>query len=107
MQITSISFIQQSIIVGGWFRALALYANDRAQDDIEEHHQCMPKYFMRGLHKEDVLSVTHVEPNMLASASYDGDIFVWNLSIDRLMCRLNAWDEQGRNPQMVKDFCVK
>ncbi len=48
-----------------------------------------------------------IEPNILASASYDGVICVWNLSIDRLTCRLNAWDEQGRSPQMVKDVCMK
>ncbi len=106
-QVTSICFIGQNILVGGWFRALAIYSNSRVLDEEEEQHHCTPKYFMQGLHKEDVLSMVHIEPNILASASYDGVIYVWNLSIDRLTCRLNAWDEQGRSPQMVKDVCMK
>ena len=104
---TSICFTSQSIIVGGWFRTLALYPNSRVLDEENEQHQCTPKYFGHGFHREDVLSLALVEPNMLVSASYDGEIVVWNLTIDRLMCRLNAWDELGRSPLLASDFCIK
>lgn len=107
-QVSSICFTLNNIIVGGWFRALALYNNSRRSDDDADEHHTTPKYFGHRLHKEDVLSMTHVEPNMLASASYDGDIYVWDLNTDRVTNRLNAWDEQGRMPQsMAKETCLK
>lgn len=108
MQVTSICFTAESIIAGGWFRTLALYSNSRRLEDIVDDHNTTPKYFGHKLHKEDVLSMTHIEPSMLASASYDGDIFLWDLNIDRLTYRLNAWDELGRNPQkVVKDVSMR
>ena len=30
------------------------------------------------------------EPNLLVSASYDGDIVVWNADSERVMCKMNA-----------------
>lgn len=91
--------------MGGWFRALALYSNSRRLEDDDSEHHTTPKYFAHGLHKEDILCMTFIEPNMLASACYDGNIFVWDLNIDRLAVRLNAWDVEGRSPKCRSKDC--
>lgn len=44
---------------------------------------------MRG-HKEDILSVAQCPPNLLATASYDGQIIVWNMVSGHIFAHLNA-----------------
>ena len=80
-----------------------MYGNSRRLEDSSNEENITPKYFAHGLHKEDVLSLAFIEPNILVSASYDGNIFVWDMTIDRVLCRLNAWDEIGRQPQCLVD----
>lgn len=76
--------MKQRIIVGGWSRHLATYGDTRDPDDI------IPKYWGAGAHKDDILCMAYQEPNTLASASYDGDLIIWNLDVERSACRLNA-----------------
>ena len=110
-KVSCICFTTNSIIVGGWFRSLALYSNtsQKQQEISDSDHHTIPKYFGQNMHREDILSMAHIEPNMLASASYDGDIFVWDLNIDRVSTRLNAWDKEARGGplSMDKDLQLK
>ena len=41
-------------------------------------------------HKEDVLSVAQCPPNLLATASYDGEVIVWNMVSGHIFCHLQA-----------------
>ncbi len=41
-------------------------------------------------HKEDILCVAKSEVNLLATASYDGEIIVWNMVSGHIFCRLNS-----------------
>ena len=76
--------MKQRIIVGGWSRHLSTYGDTRDPDDV------IPKYWGAGAHKDDILCMAYQEPNTLASASYDGDLIIWNLDVERSACRLNA-----------------
>lgn len=91
VEVTSIIFTNQSLIVGGWNRCLAEYGATGEPDDI------VPKYWAVGVHKEDILCMAYEESNTLASASYDGNIAIWNLDMDRLICKLDRrnYDQSG------------
>uniref|UniRef100_A0A8B9S9B3 Uncharacterized protein n=1 Tax=Apteryx owenii TaxID=8824 RepID=A0A8B9S9B3_APTOW len=41
-------------------------------------------------HKEDILCVAHCPPTLLATASYDGEIIVWNMSSGCVCCKLHT-----------------
>lgn len=42
------------------------------------------------MHEDDILCLGHQEPHLLASGGYDGEIAVWNVDVERPICRLNA-----------------
>jgi len=42
------------------------------------------------LHKDDILDLSYCSPNLLATASFDGEILVWTLETEKLLLRLNA-----------------
>ena len=58
--------------------------------DTHEFDDVVPKYWGAGVHQDDVLCLSHQEPNLLASGGYDGEIAVWNMDKERPVCRLNA-----------------
>ncbi len=105
VEVTSIIFKNQRLIVGGWSRCLAVYGDTGEPDDI------VPKYWAVGVHKEDILCMAYKESNTLASASYDGNIAVWNLDMDRLICKLNRknCEQSERKTAILKssDSCNK
>ena len=41
-------------------------------------------------HKEDILSVAQCPPNLLATASYDGQVIVWNMVSGHIFAFLDA-----------------
>ena len=52
-----------------------------------------PKYWGGGIHHDDILCMAYQEPNVMASGSYDGDIVLWNVDVERSLHRLNANNE--------------
>lgn len=67
------------------------FRDDNIPDDV------VPKYWGNRGHKEDILCLAHCEPNVLVSASYDGDIIVWDVDGEKKLVRMNAYDEASRN----------
>ena len=55
-------------------------------DDDEDSRQWMMK------HNEDILSIAAYETSVVATSSYDGDIFIWSLETAHPLCLLNAND---------------
>ncbi len=41
-------------------------------------------------HKEDILSLSSYQNSLIATSSYDGDIYIWSLETAHPLCRLNA-----------------
>ena len=68
-----------------------LCRDDNIPDDV------VPKYWGNRGHREDILCLAHCEPNVLVSASYDGDIIVWDVDGEKKVVRMNAYDEASRN----------
>ena len=100
--------------MGGWNQLLSAYRCDIISltpstvlilwfpySDTREPDGSIPKCFGSGEHREDILSLAGQEPNLLASASYDGDILLWNLDSERCVGRLNAGCWETRLPRPV------
>lgn len=68
-----------------------LYRDDNVPENV------VPKYWGNRAHKEDILCLAYCEPNVLVSASYDGDIIVWDVDGEKKLVRMNAHDEASRN----------
>ena len=69
--------------------------------DTRDADGTVPKCFGGGEHREDILCLAGQEPNLLASASYDGDILLWNVDSERCVGRLNAGCPEKRRPRPV------
>jgi len=47
-------------------------------------------------HHEDILAVDFCPPNILATASFDGEIAIWSLETETLFKRLKRIRQEGR-----------
>ena len=81
--------------------------------DTYESDDLIPKYWGAGVHQDDILCLNHQEPNFLASGGYDGEIAVWNMDVEKPVCRLNASSLTGasaaggsRQSQPPQDLCT-
>ena len=70
---------------------IIIYRDDNLPDDV------VPKYWGHRGHKEDILCLAYCEPNLLASASYDGDIIVWDVDGEKKLIKINAYDTASRS----------
>lgn len=77
---------------------LLLYRDDNLPDDV------VPKYWGNRGHKEDILCLAHCEPNVLVSASYDGDIIVWDVDGEKKLVRMNAYDHASRDGNQLSAY---
>ncbi len=68
----------------------AIYRDTRETQDV------VPKCFGAGKHHDDILCMAYQEPKELVSASYDGDVVLWNINAERVICKLNASEECSR-----------
>ncbi|KAL4229841.1 hypothetical protein ACF0H5_010233 [Mactra antiquata] len=80
-------------IVGvGWDRRINIYSDDLSDSNIHHVQSPLPNWhddIKRG-HKEDILSVAQCPPNLLATASYDGEVIVWNMVSGHIFAYLKA-----------------
>ena len=40
------------------------------------------------VHKDDILAIDYCHPNLLATASFDGELVVWSLETEKMFVRL-------------------
>lgn len=85
LEVTGIVCSKQNIITAGWNKQITIY-KDKSEDDSEA-------FFLKPKHKEDILTVSHYPPALVASGSYDGQIMVFSLETKRLMVKA---DVKGR-----------
>ncbi|KAH3841539.1 hypothetical protein DPMN_115005 [Dreissena polymorpha] len=91
--LTYVEMNRNKYIVGvGWDRRINIYSDDITDNTIHHVQHPLPKWhddLIRG-HTEDILSVAQCPPNMLATASYDGQIIVWNMVSGHIFANLKA-----------------
>ncbi|XP_076807925.1 WD repeat-containing protein on Y chromosome-like isoform X4 [Clavelina lepadiformis] len=81
LEITSIVFCKSRIFSAGWDKNITVY-NDSYDDESFRK--------FRRSHGDDVINLAHRKrDSVFASASYDGDIFVWSLDTEDVLVVLN------------------
>jgi WD40 repeat protein len=93
--VTSLVYLQQgmakTLVAAGWDRKLHAF-----RDTLEDDLMVGASYPMRGRwavaepHTDDVLAMAYCPPKYVASAAYDGTIFVWNMSSASVTGRFRA-----------------
>jgi len=76
-------------------RKFGCFRDDHLPDDV------VPKYWGRQDHNEDILCLAYCEPNILISATYDGQIIVWDVDGEKKMVQMNAHDPASRKGSQV------
>ncbi|XP_078488317.1 WD repeat-containing protein on Y chromosome-like [Ciona intestinalis] len=89
-EVTGLVCLKQKIISGGWNKKLTVYIDSRNQDDEDDSRE------WQEVHKDDVLCLASFQHSngvsIIASSSYDGDIFIWSLDSGHILCRLNRME---------------
>ena len=79
--VTGIVADKLNFYVTGWGKAVHIYIDGES----EEHRKNWKVH-----HKEDVLCIAAMYPNMIATGGYDGDVVIWSRDTGQMYCRLNA-----------------
>lgn len=80
-EITAVFHTSHRIYVTGWNRQVGVFIESGTNNDYKA---------WRCVHRNDVLTMAFLSPNILATGSYDGDIVIWSRETGQLYCRLNA-----------------
>ncbi|XP_034148330.1 WD repeat-containing protein on Y chromosome isoform X3 [Esox lucius] len=84
-EVTGIHYINQRIYVSGWSKRVMWYLD--VKEDMELEYRVWNQY-----HTEDIYSMHADGKKMLVTASYSGDIVVWNIDSGQAFCRFNAYE---------------
>ncbi|CAG2248754.1 unnamed protein product [Mytilus edulis] len=87
MEVSGVASVNHRIIVAGWSRQVHIFLDGGDEEYRKDWKQ---------KHNEDILCMTHLSPNIIATGSYDGDIIVWSRDTGQLYCTLNA--SKGTQP---------
>ncbi|MGH0140357.1 UNVERIFIED_CONTAM: hypothetical protein FKN15_048107 [Acipenser sinensis] len=83
-EVTGILYLNQRIYVSGWSKYVMWYL-DAKEDDELEYGQ------WKRYHSEDIFSMDMHGNKLLVTASYSGDIIVWNIDSGQAFCRFNPY----------------
>ncbi|KAL4240997.1 hypothetical protein ACF0H5_001776 [Mactra antiquata] len=83
------------IISVGWSRQITLY-DDTDPDNM--YLQAQKNWKGGQLHKDDILTIDFCPPNLLCTASFDGEIIVWDVETEKIFVRLR----KGQASNLVK-----
>ncbi|XP_069035623.1 cilia- and flagella-associated protein 337 isoform X2 [Lepisosteus oculatus] len=82
-EVTGILYINQRIYVSSWSKRVIWYLDSKEDDEMEYRQwNCY--------HSEDIFSMDAHSHKLLVTASYNGDIMVWNIDSGQAFCRFNA-----------------
>lgn len=89
-RINSIVVAKGIIYIAGWNKIITLYSDFKGEELI--------KKMWPQKHNEDILGLCILEPNLIASFSYDGQIIVWSRETTESYCRMSA--SFGHRPEL-------
>ncbi|XP_063445611.1 WD repeat-containing protein on Y chromosome-like [Mytilus trossulus] len=81
VEITGIVSINHRIFATGWSRKMHIFIDGRGEEHRKDWRQ---------KHNEDILCMSYLSPNIIATGAYDGDVVVWSRDTGHVYCTLNA-----------------
>lgn len=101
LEITGVVCAHHRILTSGWSRRVHIYIVGGGEEHRKDWKQ---------KHSEDILCMSYLSPNIIATGSYDGDIVVWSRDTGHVYCTLNAnkgtkpiGDAKGKNIDSTSD----
>ncbi|XP_048581905.1 WD repeat-containing protein 49 isoform X2 [Nematostella vectensis] len=91
-EISQVMCVKRMIVTVGWDRALCVFRDGQ----INSFYVYPSEWKGRQEHQDDILSVAYSPPTTIASASYDGEIVIWNMNSEQASRHLVA--EKRRKP---------
>ncbi|KAJ8392421.1 hypothetical protein AAFF_G00075460 [Aldrovandia affinis] len=82
-EVTGILHVNSKIFVSGWNKRVICYKNLRK--DAKMEHSAWKRY-----HTGDIWSMDAYGNKMLVTASYNGDIIIWNMGTEEPLCWFNT-----------------
>lgn len=91
------------ILTTGWSRRITMFLDDEDEYYLYPAH-VWPEPNQPPWHTDDILSMTYLPPNILATGSVDGEIVLCNLLSGHLLHRLRPFDDDDikSNPSVDK-----
>uniref|UniRef100_A0A803THS0 WD repeat-containing protein on Y chromosome n=1 Tax=Anolis carolinensis TaxID=28377 RepID=A0A803THS0_ANOCA len=83
-EITCILYMNYKIFVSGWSKRVTWYL------DVKEHDKVIESKHWKSYHCDDILCMDGHKSKLLATASCNGDIVLWNVHSGQAFCRFNA-----------------
>ncbi|KAK3594288.1 hypothetical protein CHS0354_017011 [Potamilus streckersoni] len=106
-EICDLTYIEMNknryVVAVGWDRRINIYSDSLTDSNIHHVRHPLPKWkddLQRG-HTEDILAVAKSIPNLLATASYDGKIIVWNMVSGHIFCHVSSPVPAGYEDQSL------
>ena len=81
--VTGVVCTKHRMYVTGWGKTVHIYVDGGG----EEHRKSW-----KIQHKEDILSIAYLPPNIIATGAYDGNVIIWSRETGQVYCRLNAFE---------------
>ncbi|XP_058848143.1 WD repeat-containing protein on Y chromosome-like [Acipenser ruthenus] len=105
-EVTGILYLNQRIDVSGWSKYVMWYLDAKEDDELE--YRQWKRY-----HSEDIFSMDMHSNKLLVTASYSGDIIVWNIDSGQAFCRFNPYQSPqpllpvrvGKGVRTHSDMC--
>ena len=97
-RVTSLACLDRDVIAAGWNHQVTVYDFDIkscGRDLARAPSTCRT---LAPAHCDDILSMDFYPPNMLATSSYDGRIFVWSLKASQLLFTYRVEDVEFPDP---------
>ncbi|KAI9207639.1 WD40-repeat-containing domain protein [Polychytrium aggregatum] len=101
-EIAAITYIHLNerpmIAATGWNRRVSLFVDDFESYTLHES-ETFPDRQQQAWHKDDIVSMEFSPPNLLATASYDGEIILFNVQSGHVLHRLRVpdpWDAETK-----------
>lgn len=69
---------------------------------MDESEDSVPNYWGKGMHKDDILCMSYQDPDVLITASYDGDIIVWDICTQQVIFVVNSTDTDSTTSQYFR-----
>ncbi|KAK3580718.1 hypothetical protein CHS0354_005723 [Potamilus streckersoni] len=82
--VTGIVCTRLRIYVTGWGKAVHVYL-DGGPEELRKTWKVQ--------HKDDILSIAYITPNMIVTGSYDGNIILWSHDNGHIYCRFNPFED--------------
>ncbi|ROK70867.1 WD repeat-containing protein 49 [Anabarilius grahami] len=92
------------VISVGWDRRIDVYEDFKEETQMTQRPKPSWQDDERNGHRDDILCIAQCPPHHLATGSYDGEIIVWNVVSERILCRFQI--AQPTPPQPSSSFSV-